>query len=318
MRQLIQKLFLLFLIVSLVVVGYTNIFFRYIAPQYSYGYPAALVDKVKRLETIKEPKMILVGNSNLAFGIDSEMLEKNIGMPVVNMGLQAALGNSFHENMAKIAINKGDIVIVCHTDYSDSGRIEDCALAWTAIENNFELFEIINTTDRIQMLEAMPNYMCNATLLWLTHTGNRRREDIYSRLWFNIYGDNIYPRPKQEGTFGLGEANPPEINDTCVARLNDFETYVKGKGATLLIAAYPIATEKNKTNPQVFDDFENELQRKVNIPIISHFSDYFIEPKYFYNMDLHLNDEGVLIRTRLLINDLKKWMDIDTNVNHDI
>ena len=71
-------------------------------PQYENGYCASLIDKVNRLKSINEPKIVLLGNSNLAFGIDSKMLEESMNMPVVNMGLHGGDGNAFHEEMAKI------------------------------------------------------------------------------------------------------------------------------------------------------------------------------------------------------------------------
>ena len=70
-----------------------------IMPQYDTSYNAALHDKIDRIEMIEEPKIVLIGNSNVAFGFDSEMIEEAFGMPVVNMGLHGALGNAFHEEM---------------------------------------------------------------------------------------------------------------------------------------------------------------------------------------------------------------------------
>ena len=84
-------------------------------PQYENGYCASLIDKVNRLKSINEPKIVLLGNSNLAFGIDSKMLEESMNMPVVNMGLHGGDGNAFHEEMAKINVVSGDIYVLCHS-----------------------------------------------------------------------------------------------------------------------------------------------------------------------------------------------------------
>lgn len=62
-------------------------FLLHLSPQYLGNYQASLIDKVERLESIQEPKIVLIGDSNLAFGIDSERIEEAFGMPVVNMGL---------------------------------------------------------------------------------------------------------------------------------------------------------------------------------------------------------------------------------------
>ena len=82
------------------------IFFYSVSCQYQDNYNASLLDKVERLNNIHEPKIVLLGNSNLAFGIDSQMIEDELNMPVVNMGLHGSLGNAFHEEMAKFKDRK--------------------------------------------------------------------------------------------------------------------------------------------------------------------------------------------------------------------
>src|SRR5258708_4132609 len=63
-------------------------------------YLGASAEKEKRENSISRPKIILVGGSNLAFGINSEIIEKEFKMPVVNMGLHAGLGLEFTLNEA--------------------------------------------------------------------------------------------------------------------------------------------------------------------------------------------------------------------------
>ena len=55
----------------------------------------ASIDKHQRLSSIQESKVVLVGGSNLPFGIKSPLIEEALGMPVVNMGLHAGLGMNF-------------------------------------------------------------------------------------------------------------------------------------------------------------------------------------------------------------------------------
>lgn len=106
-----------------VILGLCLFFVGIIMPQYEYSYNAALLDKIARLESIQEPKIVLVGNSNLPFGIKSELIEEAFHMPVVNMGMQGSLGNAFHEEMAKINVQNGDIIILFHTEFSDNDAI---------------------------------------------------------------------------------------------------------------------------------------------------------------------------------------------------
>ena len=67
-------------LVFCLVVGFV---FGIVMPQYRYNYNASLIDKEARLKSLDEPKIVLVGDSNVAFGFNSQMLEEAMGMPVV-------------------------------------------------------------------------------------------------------------------------------------------------------------------------------------------------------------------------------------------
>ena len=60
-------------------------------PQFSKIYTAELYDKVERLDSIEEPKIVIVSGSSAAFGLDSKLLEDKLGMPVVHLFLYAYL-----------------------------------------------------------------------------------------------------------------------------------------------------------------------------------------------------------------------------------
>lgn len=277
--------------------------------QYTGDYNASLIDKVKRLKEIEDAKIILVGNSNVSFGIDSKVLEERFGMPVVNLGLHGGLGNAFHENIARLNIAEGDIVIVCHSSYSDDGRISDPALAWITLEWHKELWEILGKNDYVNMLWACPGYILKAGQLWLTRSGNRTPATSYSRTSFNEYGDVTYKPPIEKGyRFTRTSVAVPEINDTCISRLNELNRYVEEKGAVLLVAGYPIGYGEYTPPKEDYETFEKKLRESLDCDVISTFTDYFFPYDYFYNTYLHLTEKGAEARTRQLILDLERWM----------
>lgn len=61
----------------------------------------------------ESPKIVLLGGSNLAFGVDSEELARVCGMNVVNMGLHGGLGVSLLlDSVEPDGLRRGDIVIL--------------------------------------------------------------------------------------------------------------------------------------------------------------------------------------------------------------
>lgn len=285
--------------------------FYLIMPQYLYGYNASIIDKIDRLTNINEPKIILVGNSNLPFGIKSELIEKKMNMPVVNLGIHGGLGNRFHENLIRGSVNEGDIVVVCHTDYAESTSGLDPVLTWVTIENHFYLWKYVPKDEWLNMIKAFPTYIKKCILNQEAEIKNiKEYDECYSRMLFNEYGDNIYSETHDEHYEFYDKYKPdiPKIDQATIDRLNLLNTYIAECGGKMYIAGYPIAikaedVESQKTN---FSLFQDELEKSMKCEVISNYEDYFFDYSYFLNTKLHLTDEGAKLRTLQLIKDLEK------------
>lgn len=315
MKKFVAKIIILIGIVAICMVSLAAFDYFVIGPQYKYNYQASLLDKVSRLKNIKEPKIVLVGHSNLSFGINSEMIQKEFNIPVVNLGLHGGLGNAYHEEIAKQNIGQGDIVIVCHSSFSDNDELSDPALAWVTFDWNDALFPIIRQKDYQKMISAYPGYLIDVLQLWISGAGNQDNKDTsYSRSSFNEYGDVEY-KPESEQVnpdefFKKNKIDVPKLNDTCINRLNNLNNFCLERGATLLVAGYPIAYGKySDFEESDFMAFQNKLESQLDCDLISNYTDYFYPYSYFYNTTLHLTTEGANIRTQQLVDDIHRWME---------
>jgi hypothetical protein len=81
-------------------------------PQYSPTFYGALDEKYLRLTSTQGEKIVVVGGSSVAFGLDSKLLESYTGMPVVNFGLYADLGTKMMLDLSLAGISEGDVVIL--------------------------------------------------------------------------------------------------------------------------------------------------------------------------------------------------------------
>lgn len=309
-------IFILKLLLALsLVIGYIY----HVLPQYEKGYDASLIDKVDRLNSIDEPKIVLIGNSNLAFGINSELIEEEIGMPVVNMGLHGGAGNAFHEEMSKYNVTPGDIYIICHSEYDDNNEIGDTMTAWTSIENHFNLWRILRKEDAKTMAKAFPVYLKKSLNLYSSGTGNQDPGGIYARSAFNEYGDVAVLR---EGSVYATEetVDVPEIGKLTTERINELYEYLTERGAYLLVAGFPIGNGSVTADVKEYVDFQQTLTDELDCPVISNYVDYMLDYSYFYDYNyLHLNSEGADIRTYQLISDIRRWQDTgeDADFNND-
>lgn len=287
------------------------LFLQFGSAQYATAYTASVVDKVARLETISEPKIILVGNSNVALGFDSAAIEDAFDMPVVNLGLHGALCNSFHEELAKLNIVEGDIVVIAHSDYNDDTADMDGDVLWLTLENNTELLPALRIEYLYKLLKAFPEYLQSNLSLALAGTGNASWDGLYARDMFNEYGDNIYPREESVYTFGAADIYEISVAKTTTDRLNALNDYCIAQGATLVVAGFPVAQGEYMASTESYQAAWRALEEALDCAVISDITDYYLPYEYFYDTRLHLTDEGATLRTNQFILDLQGYLAVE-------
>ena len=310
MKLYFKKIFLLLLLTAVLLCMVVIFDFTVVGNQYSHFYTASLIDKVERLCSITEPKIILVGNSNVSFGMDSALLEHAMGMPVVNLGLQGALGNAFHEEIAKLNIGQGDIVVVSHIDYADDDKLDDPELAWITVEKNPQLLQILRPKDWLPMLRAYPNYAFNCFVRWQRGWDTIPEGTLYIREGVNEYGDFVMRIGQETASyqFRAGELTVPQVGDACIARMNKLNEYIRDKGAQMVVSYYPIADGEYTPDREAYHAFARELESRLDCPVISDIDSYFFPYDCFFDTIYHLNEKGARLRTEQLIHDLQNWL----------
>lgn len=287
------------------------------------GYMGAMVDKINRAESIKSPKIVIIGDSNVAYGFDSALLESHFDMPVVNFGLHDGLGQAFHTELLRKSIKRGDIVVIAPATYSDESTIVKYPfLAWLLVENDISLWDRISDADQKEMMQNVYSYIRRGVrnevlgcLVKIKKVLNQENavSTSYIRGAFNEYGDNDFAEYETEitldGVLRVEQAFFPtgRLSETMRNYWNGYNEYVKSKGAFLVMSAPPILNIRLRYTEQL-DGIQGDLESQITFPMISELSDYVYPIEYFYNTNLHLNRSGKAIRTNQLIKDLEKWM----------
>lgn len=287
---------------GLILVG----FLLALMPSYSTNYSAVLLDKTRRLETVQGPKIVLVGNSNVAFGFDSAAIEKAFKMPVVNMGFTAELGNALLERAATRHVQRGDIYVLCHSNYAEDDQPVYSYL-WYVIENHTEMLPLLRRQDILPFIGAYPTYVRNCLHSFVLGRRNRDIKDWYCRKTFNSYGDIDWPRTGP--TFQFSGTSLPKLDQASAQRINALAAVLQKKGASLVIAGYPLVTSKeHPVDLQGLEAFQRALEKAMKVPVISQFKDYIYPYEDFYNTSLHLTEKGAELRTAQLIQDLQRYL----------
>ncbi len=306
MVKLIFKFLLLFILICF----FPLLIWLTICPQYTTGYGGSVPDKVRRLESLNSPKIILCGNSNVAFGFNSKLLEENIGMPVVNMGYHAGVGNAVNERLALFNISKGDIVVLSQLSYEDGDdEIANPELALLTFENYFHLLRVFHLKDYPRLIQSFPRYTYKCLYRFLYHKDKVAKNDtVWSKAAFNEYGDIEYARPATKDDIAISPLDRT-VGKKSMERIAKFADYCKKRGATLVIAAPPFLKDEKINNLEKNDKFWSDLKIMAKCPVISDNRDYIYDLKYFYDTSNHLTDEGARLRTEQLTKDLKKFLE---------
>ena len=278
------------------------------APQFGGEYMAAIEKKYQWLHSIEEPKIILVGGSNLAFGIDSKELENILEMPVVNLGLHAGLKQHYMLEMAKAGVKADDIVIVGfeYETFYDKKSNALCVLEtleygkqYYAYVEKANWFELVFTYFPTLGLEKLRRYAGDQEIQYYS---------VYAESSFNQLGDISYLREKnvQGETLPDVAINSTLVDESIINNLNEFISYVKEQGAQIYFT-WPSCDEKIIVSSQnEIDSFAVFLEEQVNATFISDINEYILSNELFFDTAYHLNDKGVDIRTEKLAADIER------------
>ena len=288
-------------------------------PDKKHLYQASLL-KLHLLQTIPSPRIIIVGGSNVAFGINSELMEKELGIPIINDGLHVALGIA-PLNEIKQYLHPGDIVIISLEYYnftnSQSFFGEPQYLAdWVEfapqrIWDLHEPYKLILPIYTI-MLQRKVNRQLNFFLYGFSYDATR---NFYSGDKFNSHGDFIgHLGPANQKTFDIPNSEYPiNLIDEAYVYLEDFNQFAKSKGAIVFYEAQAHRqTNCEKTGQNQLRRFFSLIRQRTTIPILTNIDQLCLPDNYFYDTPYHLNEQGREVRTERLITNLKKALS-DTN-----
>ena len=191
---LFMKYFLLKTIVILSFIFLTLVFIYFIPGNKDYYYGAS-IDKHRLLEITSSPRIIFIGGSNLAFGLDSKLIEQEFSVPVINMSLHAGLGLNYMLNEVKPYIRDKDILIIVpeYETYYNGELDGNGEILMGLLDANPLLIQYFSVRQILRLLSYIPQLFraklqsskcrfCNITT---------SKERIYRRDAFNNYGDMI-------------------------------------------------------------------------------------------------------------------------------
>ena len=256
----------------------------------------------ERLDSLKNVsnKIILIGGSNLLFGIDKYMLERELKRSIVVLAHNRTDGIS---NMLKVAnkvYKRGDIVLLS-LEYGglskgNSGELLDYYLTG----NSFELIEYFFKIYLLDQAWAWDQYSKNK---YYSIEQERKRKAIYQSFNDDLFLTGLTNQNfrKVESYSSLGLSLTYNKEDSQL--ITDFIT----QNNIELIALHPILAKQSLSNKNVENISKNVINH-LPMPYITRQDDYIFDTSYIFDYSFHLNKNGRELRSSKVVVDLKKFI----------
>ncbi len=294
-------------------------------PQYDNSFVGALDEKVERLYSLEEEKIVIVGGSSVAFGIDSALIEKYTGMPVVNFGLYAALGTKLMLDLSLDGIREGDIVIIApELDAQTLSLYFNTETTLQAFDGTPSLIRHVSERDLFPLLGGMWR-LAREKYKYIKNQEKPDPDGVYNSKNFNRYGDVVWERGENIMSLYYDpnvmiDADPCIISDDFVDYLNDYIRALHKKGASVFFGFCPLNERgiSGGYSPDRLDALSAALEERIDAYIMGDINDFVYDAGYFYDTNFHLNDAGVRLHTVNLIKGLLLELGIPTFVDEEI
>lgn len=282
--------------------------------QYGETFLGELKHKVRLLEETPGPRIVLVGGSGVAFGADSELMERELpGYTVVNFGMYAALGTTVMLDLSQPLLREGDIVLLIpeQQEQALSGWF-DPAVMWQGLDGAFQLLSALPGDKLERLAGAFPAFAGQKFGCYMQGEPPRP-QGVYRRDSFNGHGDvssALCAQNEMPGGFDASTPirfGPDLVRLEFAGRVREYAQAARAAGAVLWYAPCPMNAAAVE-GAEDMDGFYAALQEALGLPLAGDPRDFILEPGWFYDTNFHPNTAGKTVYTRALIRAVKAML----------
>jgi hypothetical protein len=318
-RLFVRKILLFMMIQGLIGTGIVALYIRSETTKgdgFAKGYLGATIDKHNRLAQQPPPRVVFVGGSNLAFGLDSSEIERSLGYNIVNMGLDLSLGLDFMLREIEPFLARGDVVVISpeYEEFIDMypGKVTTLFPEAIVYPRSMQFFSYRHFALLLDEGLILIGEITRAAMRFLTEgvIGEQRSDNSYVRSAFNEYGDitrhhNLKRRDLSIRQFG---AFSPESITRVIDRLNQFNDHCRREHISVFYSYPPIFTGQLQAYTETIYEIASNLSRRLHFPILDTPEEMSFPIDYMFDHEYHLSLAGKQIRTNHLIATLRKQL----------
>lgn len=267
--------------------------------------------KSSAAKSIKTPKLLIVSGSNALFGISSQMITQETGVPTVNTAIHAGLGSDYIFYRARSLAKNGDTVLLPleYELYISGARSTDLLIDYVLARDP-------------KYLITHPWFIA-LTSLQRVKTGISDKLHPPSKLeWgyqsktINSSGDETNNRAAD-----MTAEQHQIINKLRAIKISKQLSYDSPEFKIIrnfidwcyrhnikVFATWPNTIWFDTYKKPIYQDFFHKIEgfyKSIGVPVLGKYSDFMYDKSMFYDTHYHLNDRGTRQRTKQLIDLLK-------------
>lgn len=288
-------------------------------------YAEATLLKHERLASFDGPKVVLVGGSNLAFGIDTLQMQDETGCPVVNMGMNGYFGVRYMLEEVRPSMRPGDTVVVA-LEYDSFFKPVDGTASnlLLIVKANPQAFAYLSPRQQLDVLAATP-YVAQEKLLRLIRgvafglrdalggdddepaTEEEMTMEIETLSGFNAEGDLVshlgvtWPYAHEQG---IDPATP--VDPQIVGLLAAFSADMEARGVRVMVSYTPLMRSFYDEHRAGIDNI-HRLLTEAGLTVPSAPTAYVYDESFFFDTVFHVNAEGRALRSERLAADINAF-----------
>lgn len=270
--------------------------------------------KLDMLRTTKQPRVIFVGGSNLAFGLNSKAISDSIHKNVINNALHAGLGLKFIIDDIDGYLLKGDSVVICpeYSHFFGEVAYGDPLTSPILADYRHDMLSKCNMNQLKPIIKGAPKVLISrmgVVKKWLKKVilGDKEQKKYeYRKSGFNEYGDEIShyslksDHPKIGASKITGDFNE-EFYQYFLSVIRGWES----RGIRVIIMP-PVIYDKQYNLCMDQIDYLSKRLRADGFPFHAETSLFAYPDTLMFNTSYHINKKGVDKRTEDVIKALRK------------
>lgn len=282
---------------------------------YQDSYYAQLPALYRRLEDSPGKRLILVGGSNVAFGVDVGLLEHMLAQygceyTVCPFGLYAAVGTSAMLELSQGQLREGDIVVLAVEPTGETLSAYFGASAfWKCAEEAPELLAAVSPAHQAALAGNYIGFLQERASI--SRTGDfPKPEGAYAKSSFGENGNMSFYRAGNIMALGWDTGAPVDLAEVSVSpdfarQVNDYCRNARERGAQVYLSFSPVNRSALTGGPEEgAAAYFRTCLNAFDCPVISDPNRYILDSGWFYDSNFHLNSAGAVLRTCLLAEDL--------------